>query len=137
MMGPLDHVGIAVRRLDESIARYQLLGLGPESVEDLPAEGVRAAFLSAGDARLELLESTRPDSAVARFLEKRGEGLHHVAFQVPDVREAIASAEAAGFRLVDREPRRGARGRIVAFVHPASLHGVLVEFVQPGPSRER
>jgi len=136
-MGPLDHVGIAVRRLDEGIARYQLLGLGPESIEDLPAEGVRAAFLPAGDVRLELLESTRADSAIATFLERRGEGLHHVAFQVDDVREAIASAEIAGFRLVDREPRRGARGRLVAFVHPKSVHGVLVELVQPPASRER
>ncbi|HKZ98715.1 MAG TPA: methylmalonyl-CoA epimerase [Thermoplasmata archaeon] len=136
-MGPLDHVGIAVRRLDEGIARYQLLGLGPESIEDLPAEGVRAAFLPAGDVRLELLESTRADSAIATFLERRGEGLHHVAFQVDDVREAIASAEIAGFRLVDREPRRGARGRLVAFVHPKSVHGVLVELVQPPTSRER
>ena len=136
-MGPLDHVGIAVRRLDEAIARYALLGFGAESVEELPAEGVRVAFLPAGDARLELLESTRADSAIARFLERRGEGLHHVAFEVPDVREAIGSAEAAGLRLVDREPRRGARGRLVAFVHPASVGGVLVEFVQPAPSRER
>ena len=136
-MGPLDHVGIAVRRLDEGIARYQLLGLGPESIEDLPAEGIRAAFLPAGDVRLELLESTRADSAIATFLERRGEGLHHVAFQVDDVREAIASAEIAGFRLVDREPRRGARGRLVAFVHPKSVHGVLVELVQPPASRER
>jgi methylmalonyl-CoA/ethylmalonyl-CoA epimerase len=136
-MGPLDHVGIAVRRLDEGIARYQLLGLGPESIEDLPAEGIRAAFLPAGDVRLELLESTRADSAIATFLERRGEGLHHVAFRVDDVREAIASAEIAGFRLVDREPRRGARGRLVAFVHPKSVHGVLVELVQPPASRER
>lgn len=136
-MGPFDHVGIAVRRLDDAIARYRLLGLGPESIEDLPSEGVRAAFLPAGDACVELLESIRADSALAKFLERRGEGLHHVAFQVDDIREAIGSAETAGLRLVDREPRRGARGRLVAFVHPTSMAGVLVEFVQAPSPRER
>lgn len=130
MIGPVDHVGIAVRRLDAALATYRSMGLAPESVEELASQGVRAAFLPAGDVSIELLESLTPDGAVARFLERRGEGLHHVAFRVADVRTQIERLREAGMRLVDAEPRIGARGRLVAFVHPSSVHGVLVELVQ-------
>lgn len=137
MIGPIDHVGIAVRRLDEAIARYRALGLAPESIEELPSEAVRIAFLPAGRVDLELLEPLRPDGAVGRFLAKRGEGMHHLAFRVEDIAAAMDGLRDAGFDLVDREPRRGARGRLVAFIHPRSAHGVLLELVQSSSSRER
>ena len=130
MIGPVDHVGIAVRRLDAALVTYRSMGLAPESIEALVSQGVRAAFLPAGDVSIELLESLTPDGVIARFLERRGEGLHHVAFRVTDVRAQIERLREAGMRLVDEEPHVGARGRLVAFVHPSSVHGVLLELVQ-------
>ena len=130
MIGPVDHVGIAVRRLDAALVTYRSMGLAPESIEALVSQGVRAAFLPAGDVSIELLESLTPDGVIARFLERRGEGLHHVAFRVPDIRGELERLREAGMRLVDEEPRVGARGRLIAFVHPSSVHGVLVELVQ-------
>jgi len=138
MIGPLHHVGIAVRSLEASLATYRRLGLPAASVEEIPTEGVRAAFLDVGDARLEILESLRPDGVNARFIERRGEGLHHVAFAVVDIREEMSRLRDAGFRLVDEAPRPGAHGRQVAFVHPKAAHGVLVELVQDSAgTRER
>jgi methylmalonyl-CoA epimerase len=126
----IDHLGIAVRSLSDALAKYEPVvggrGSAPESVE---SQGVRVSFLEAGESHLEFLEPLRPDSAVGRFLEKRGEGIHHLALQVPDVAEALANVRAHGGRLIDETPRVGARGRIVGFAHPASFHGVLVEFV--------
>lgn len=130
MIGPADHIGIAVKRLDDAIALYGTFGLQPESIEDIASEGVRAAFLRAGGVRLELLESLRDDGVIARFIERRGEGLHHLAFATDDIRAAMARVRDAGLDLVDSEPRRGAHGRLVAFVHPKSAHGVLLELVQ-------
>ncbi|HEV8049737.1 MAG TPA: methylmalonyl-CoA epimerase [Thermoplasmata archaeon] len=126
----IDHLGIAVKSLTDALAKYEPVvggrGSTPEPVE---SQGVRVSFLEAGESHLEFLEPLRPDSAVGRFLEKRGEGIHHVAFQVPDVAEALANVRAHGGRLIDETPRVGARGRTVGFAHPASFHGVLVEFV--------
>ena len=130
MIGPIDHVGIAVRRLDAALVTYRSMGLAPESIEVLASQGVRAAFLPAGDVSIELLEPLTPDGVIARFLERRGESLHHVAFRVPDIGGELERLREAGMRLVDEEPRVGARGRLVAFVHPSSVHGVLVELVQ-------
>lgn len=130
MIGPVDHIGIAVKRLDDAIALYRALGLEPESIEDMTSEGVRAAFLRAGGVRVELLESLRDDGAIARFIERRGEGLHHLAFATGDIRAAMARVRDIGLDLIDSEPRRGARGRLVAFVRPQSAHGVLLELVQ-------
>jgi len=136
MIGDLHHVGIAVARLDDAIARYRSMGFAVGSVETVESEGVRLAFVMEGDTRLELLESLRPDGVIAKFIEKRGEGMHHVAFSVPDVRKAIADLQGKGFEVIDKEPRRGHGGRLVAFVHPRSLHGVLLELVQArGPER--
>jgi len=136
MIGPLDHVGIAVRHLEAALARYRRLGLAPEAIEDIPAMGVRLAFLAAGPVRLELLEPTRPDAALSRFLESRGEGLHHVALRTPDILLEIRRLRDEGFDLIDLEPRTGALGRKVAFVHPRSVQGVLLELVEvpDGPS---
>ena len=127
----LDHVGIAVRDLDEALAFYRdVLGLDVEPAEDVPSQGVRAHFVPAGAAALELLEATAPDSPIARFLQRRGPGLHHITLRVDDIDAAIARLKAKGARMIDESPRPGASGARVAFVHPASAHGVLVELRQ-------
>ena len=137
MIGNLHHVGIAVARLDEAVAKYRSLGFTVGPVETVESEGVRLAFVTEGGTRLELLESLRPDGVIARFIGKRGEGMHHVAFSVPDIRKAIADLRGKGFEVIDDEPRRGHGGRLVAFVHPRSLHGVLLELVQASSGSER
>src|SRR5579875_509028 len=126
----IDHTAIAVRDLDEAIARYQrLYGIG--SVERLPVadQQVDVAFLPVGDTMLELVSPTTNTSGVARFLERRGEGLHHIAFAVYDIERELDSLRREGVRLIDDQPRRGAHG-VVAFVHPEGTGGVLVELVQ-------
>jgi methylmalonyl-CoA/ethylmalonyl-CoA epimerase len=130
VIGPAHHVGIAVKRLDEALGGYRTFGFEPESIEEVPSQGVRVAFLRAGGVRLELLESLTPDGVIARFIERKGEGLHHLAFAVEDIRTEMRRLHAMGVELVDAEPRPGAHGRFVAFVHPRSAHGVLVELVQ-------
>lgn len=130
MIGPAHHIGVAVRHLEDALARYRAFGLEPASVEEVPSEGVRVAFLDAGGVRIELLESLHPDGVIARFLEKRGEGLHHVAFSAQDIVAEMARLQEAGFDLVDSEPRIGSHGRRVAFIHPRSAHGVLLELVE-------
>ncbi len=126
----VDHIGIAVRSLDEAVATYgTLLGLAVGERDELVSDGVRIAFLNAGNLHLELLEALG-DGPISRFLAERGEGVHHVAFRVDDIAHALAKAKSNGYRLVDTVPRRGARGRLVAFLHPKSSHGVLIEFVQ-------
>jgi methylmalonyl-CoA/ethylmalonyl-CoA epimerase len=139
MIGPAHHVGVAVRSLDAALADYRTLGFEPESVEEVPTQGVRVAFVGMGAVRIELLESLRPDGVIARFVDRSGEGLHHLAFAVPDIRAEMRRLQETGIKLVDSEPRPGARGRLVAFVHPRSAHGVLLELVQesaaPGPTQ--
>lgn len=126
----VDHIGIAVRSLDEAIATYgKLLGLAAGERDELVSDGVRIAFLNAGNLHLELLEPLG-DGPISRFLAERGEGVHHIAFRVDDIAQALANAKANGYRLVDTVPRRGARGRLIAFLHPKASHGVLIEFVQ-------
>ncbi|MBN1483110.1 MAG: methylmalonyl-CoA epimerase [Chloroflexia bacterium] len=126
----LDHVGIVVHDLDRAIATYEAaLGVQCER-ELLPERHLEVAFFAAGESRIELITPTSPESAVSRFLEKRGEGLHHLAYEVDDIAAALERARQAGLRLIDQEARPGAHGAVVAFVHPASLHGVLTEFVQ-------
>jgi len=122
----LDHIGIAVRSIDAAKI-YEALGLTIDHVETVETQGVRTAFLSAGDANLELLEPTGPDTAVARFIEKRGEGIHHICLRVTNLEEHLARLKAAGFRLIDDAPVPGAHGRRVAFLHPAAGNGVLIE----------
>ena len=130
MIGTMHHVGIAVARLDAAVAKYRAMGFAVGPTETVESEGVRIAFVMEGETRLELLESTRPDGVIAKFIAKRGEGMHHVAFSVPDIRKAMADLRAKGFDVIDREPRKGHGGRLVAFLHPRSLHGVLLELVQ-------
>lgn len=129
----VDHLGIAVPRLEEALAAWEpALGHRAEPPEVVESQGVRVAFVDVGGTHLEFLEPVRPDSAIARFLEKRGPGVHHLAFHVPSVSEALAGVEARGGRLIDRAPRPGARGRRVGFAHPSAFGGVLVEYVE-GP----
>lgn len=127
----IDHVGIAVRKLDEHIATWQkALGVAGSPPEIVESQRVRVSFLEVGESHLELLEPTTPDSPIAKFLEKRGEGIHHVALEVSNLAETLHHLKETGVRLIDEKPRKGARGRLVAFAHPSSFGSVLTEFVQ-------
>jgi methylmalonyl-CoA/ethylmalonyl-CoA epimerase len=127
----LDHVGIAVPDLEAAI-RFYTRAFGAVVTEryDLPHDKVHIAFLDAGGALLELLQPSGDDGPVFRFLQRRGEGLHHLAFLVPDLVQALAEARAGGQRLIDERPRPGSGGRLIAFLHPETSHGVLVELIQ-------
>lgn len=131
MTGPkIDHLGIAVRSLDQALKFYQdQLGLSVSMRETVPHEKVNVAMLPLGEPRIELLEPTEAGSVVGRFLDKRGEGLHHVALRVPDLKAAVERLRATGARLLN-EPRAGAGGHLYVFVHPASTGGVLIELIQ-------
>ena len=128
----LNHIGIAVRSIDDQKAFYEdTLGLEFENVEEVPSQKVRVAFFRTGDVRLELLEPTSEDSPVAKFIEKRGEGLHHVAYTVEDIESRIADLKESGLRMIDETPRPGAHQMQIAFLHPKSSHGVLTELCEP------
>ena len=127
----LAHVGIAVRALGPAIERWtNALGFTLAGEETIESMGLRLAFLRAGALPIELLEPTRADSTIARFLEKRGEGIHHLSFTVPDIDDALARAASAGLELIDRTPRDGSHGTKIAFLHPRAMFGVLVEFCE-------
>jgi methylmalonyl-CoA epimerase len=131
MKAVLDHVGIAVKDLDAALAFYRdALGLHVDVSEDVAAQRVRAHFIPAGHASLELLEATASDSAIARYVEKRGPGLHHITLRVDDIDAALDQLKARGVKLVDEKARPGAEGALVAFIHPSAAHGVLVELKQ-------
>ena len=133
MKAYLDHIGIAVSDLGASLAFFRdALGLEVAGSEDVVSQRVRAHFVHAGRSSLELLEATAPDSPIARYLGKRGPGLHHITLRVDDIHGALAQLKSRGVRLIDDAPRPGAEGALVAFVHPASAHGVLVELKQKG-----
>ncbi|MGD2113751.1 MAG: methylmalonyl-CoA epimerase [Acidobacteriota bacterium] len=131
MIGRIDHVGIAVRSIEESRRFYEALGLRVEEIEEVPQEGVRVAMISCGDSRIELLEPTREDSPVAKYLDRQGEGIHHLCFASDDLETDDASLRESGYRLIRDRPTRGAGGSRVQFVHPKSAGGVLVELSQP------
>jgi len=136
MKAVLDHVGIAVRDLEDALRFYRdALGLEIEAPEDVASQRVRAHFIPLGDSAVELLEATAPDSPIAKYLEKRGPGLHHLTLRVEDIRAALAQLKARGARLIDETPRPGAHGSLVAFIHPSSAHGVLVELIQRNDQR--
>lgn len=131
IVSDVDHVGIAVRDLDAAVEHYRrTLGIEPGHRETLEVQGVEAVFLDVGRSAIELMAPLRPDSPVGRFLERRGEGFHHVAYRVDDLAAALARLDREGVRLVDRSPREGSRGTRIAFVHPSSFDGVLVELVE-------
>jgi methylmalonyl-CoA/ethylmalonyl-CoA epimerase len=132
MLGTIDHVGVAVEDIDSALALYRdALGMPLVHRETLADQGVDAALLDVGDAHVELMAPLGPETAVGKFLARRGPGLHHVAYRVDDVEEALNALAAAGLRLIDERPRTGIRGSRVAFLHPASTGGVLTEIVQP------
>ena len=133
MIRGIDHIGIAVRSLEEGIAYYEsVLGLRCERREVIPSHAVRVAVFAVGDTHLELLEPTRSDTALARILETKGEGIHHIAFATDALDEELAQVRAAGVRLIQEQPVAGAGGKRIAFLHPNSTHGVLTEFCEMG-----
>src|SRR5437660_11814502 len=129
MSHAIDHLGIAVASLQQARKFYEMLGLKVSGEEVVEHEKVRVAMVPLGDSRIELLEATGPDSVIAKFIEKRGEGLHHVALKVPDLVATVARLKTAGARLLN-DPRPGAGGHLYVFVHPASTGGVLLELIQ-------
>ncbi len=131
MVNKVDHIGIAVKDLEESLKFYEdVLGIKCVSTEVVEEQKVKVAFLPIGDTEVELLESTDEDGPVAKFIEKRGEGIQHIAYRVDDIEEAIAKCKEKGIRLIDEKPRYGAGGAKIAFLHPKSTHGVLIELCQ-------
>ncbi|MDQ2970838.1 MAG: methylmalonyl-CoA epimerase [Acidobacteriota bacterium] len=128
----IDHIGVAVVSLDDALGVYRALGLEEAHREEVPSQKVRTAFLPVGESRIELLEPTSEDSPVAKFLAKRGPGVHHVCFSVDDLEAALAGLASQGFRLLHRAPVPGADGKRVAFLHPDAGHGLLIELSETG-----
>jgi methylmalonyl-CoA/ethylmalonyl-CoA epimerase len=129
----IDHIGIAVKSLTETIKIYEdAIGLKVDAYDQVDDQGVRVAMLNIGESRIELLEPTGPDSPIEKFMNKRGEGIHHIAVTVDNIQQALERLKASGVRLIDSEPRRGAHNTRIAFIHPSSTHGVLLELVQHG-----
>ena len=126
----VDHVGIAVKNLDEAVKFYESLGFKASGYEVVAEQKVKVAFLPCGDSELELLESTTDDGPIARFIEKNGEGIQHVAIRVDDIDATLAELKEKGVRLIDQTPRYGAGGARIAFLHPKATHGVLLELCE-------
>jgi len=132
VLSTIDHVGVAVDDIDTALAVYRdLLGMPLVHRETVAEQGVDAALLDVGDGHIELLQPLGPDTAVGKFLAKRGPGLHHIAYRVDDINQVLSALAESGARLIDERPRTGIRGSRVAFVHPASTGGVLTEIVEP------
>ena len=133
----IDHIGIAVENLRDSLEMYEnLLGIKPFHSEIIPDQKVRVCFLKVGEQKLELIEATSESSPIFRFIQKRGPGIHHIAYRVEDIRDALAQFKQKGAILIDEHPRRGAMNKWIAFIHPKSTHGVLTELCQPIESEE-
>ncbi|ASJ07454.1 methylmalonyl-CoA epimerase [Thermococcus pacificus] len=130
MIKKIDHVGIAVKNLDEAIKVWEGLGLRVEEIEEVPDQKVRTAIIHVGESRIELLEPTAEDSPIAKFIAKRGEGIHHIALGVDDIEKHLEELKEKGYRLIDEKPRIGAGGAKIAFVHPKAVTGVLLELCQ-------
>lgn len=136
MRAILDHIGIAVQDIDQALAFYRdALGLDIEAPQDVTSQRVRAHMIPAGQSALELLEATAPDSSIARYVQKRGPGIHHITLRVDDIRAALDHLRARGVRLIDEHPRSGAQSSLIAFIHPTAAHGVLVELKQSAQPR--
>jgi len=127
----IEHIGIAVKSLEESIAYYEgVLGLKCYAVEEVKEQRVKTAFFMVGQTKIELLESTDPEGPVGKFLEKKGEGVHHIAYATKNLEDALVQMEGKGVTLIDKKPRKGAEGLDIAFLHPKSTHGVLTELCE-------
>lgn len=131
MLLHIEHIGIAVRSLPDANALYtQLLGVAPYKEESVASEHVNTSFFKTGETKIELLQASDPSSAIAKFIEKKGEGIHHIAFEVSDILAEMARLKAEGFVLLNEEPKKGADNKLICFIHPKSAHGVLVELCQ-------
>jgi methylmalonyl-CoA/ethylmalonyl-CoA epimerase len=131
MVKKVDHIGVAVKNLDETLKFYQdVMGMDLAGTEVVEEQKVRVAFLPLGDTEIELLESTDPEGPIARYIDKKGEGIQHIAYRVENIEEAIAEMKEKGVRMIDEKPRYGAGGAKIAFCHPKSTAGVLVELCQ-------
>ena len=127
-MNKLEHIGIAVSNLEESNRLFErLLGVAHYKIEEVASEGVRTSFFKVGDIKIELLESTKPDSPIAKFIEKRGEGIHHLAFATDNIQHEMSSKKKEGFQLLSEAPKEGADNKMIAFIHPKTTNGVLIE----------
>jgi methylmalonyl-CoA/ethylmalonyl-CoA epimerase len=130
-MEKLEHIGIAVKNINQANLLFeQLLGVQHYKIEEVASEGVKTAFFNVSGVKIELLEATRPDSAIARFIEKRGEGIHHLAFEVADIDSSLKEYVEKGFELINTTPKEGADNKRIAFLHPKSTQGVLIELCQ-------
>lgn len=131
MTQKINHIGIAVKNIENSIPFYRdILGMNLEGTEEVTEQKVRVAFLQVGESRIELLEPTSSDSPVAKFIEKNGEGIHHLAYEVDNIESALVELQTKGVRLIDKTPRKGAHGASIAFIHPKASGGVLTELCQ-------
>ncbi len=130
MIKSVNHIGIAVRDLNKAIGFYKKLGLEVEGIEIFESQKVRVAFIPVGDVRIELLEATSDESAIAKFIEKKGEGIHHIALDTENLTSALTRSESEGIHLIDRTPRSGAHNTRIAFLHPKSTNGVLLELCE-------
>jgi methylmalonyl-CoA/ethylmalonyl-CoA epimerase len=130
----IDHIGIAVKDMEASNALFKkLLGIGHYKIEEVASEQVATSFFSLGESKIELLQASAPDSPIAKFIEKRGEGIHHIAFEVDDIYAEIQRLENEGFTMINPTPKQGADNKLIAFLHPKSSNGVLVELCQSIP----
>lgn len=130
MLKKVNHIGIAVKDLDVAIEFYKKLGLEVEAIETVESQNVKVAFIPIGEIRIELLEATTEDSPIAKFIEKRGEGIHHIALEADEIKAVLKNAEHNNIQLIDRSPRKGAHNTEVAFLHPKSSYGVLLEICE-------
>jgi len=131
LISHIEHIGIAVKDLDTAITYYEnVLGLKCYAIEEVADQKVKTAFFKVGDTKIELLESTDPEGPIGKFIEKKGEGIHHIAFNVPELEEALKEVDESGIQLIDKKPRKGAEGMNIAFLHPKSTFGVLTEFCE-------
>lgn len=131
MITKIEHIGITVKNLDEAIKKYEkLLETNCYRIEEVSNQKVKTAFFKVGESKIELLEATSPDSPIAKFIEKRGEGIHHIAFEVTDINNKLTELKELNFELIDQSPRPGAEDFLIAFIHPKSTNGVLIEFSQ-------
>lgn len=134
-MNKIEHLGIAVNNLDAAIQTYtELLGTSCYKIEAVESEGVKTAFFQVGESKIELLEATNENSPIAKFIAKKGEGIHHIAFDVTDIEKSMTDLQQKGFQLINEKPKNGADNKLVAFLHPKSANGVLVELCQEKPA---
>lgn len=131
MLQSIEHIGIAIKSLETSNSLFtKLIGIAPYKIEEVEREGVRTSFFRTGESKIELLEATTPESAILKFIEKKGEGIHHIAFKVENIYDEIDRLKGEGFTFISEEPKKGADDKLVAFLHPKSTNGVLVELCQ-------